>query len=110
MQTKVPDQRSESRRNLLYYVNVYDLESSEYVGLILDVSEGGVLISGVEPLKQGEKYRFGLVDTSDASLPSQIGFEAKACWCRKCGDDFYDTGLAFTDLPESARAKLASFE
>jgi len=110
MQPKILDKRMESRRNLLYYVNVYDQDTSEYVGLILDVSSGGVLVSGVMPLKQGNIYKFGLVDTTDVSAPSQIGFEAKACWCRKCGDNFYDTGLKFTDLSELAREKLVSYD
>lgn len=110
MQAKTLDKRMESRRNLLYYVNVYDQETSEYVGLILDVSSGGVLVSGVMPLKQGVVYKFGLVDTTDVSAPSQIGFEARACWCRKCGENFYDTGFKFTNLSEWAREKLVSYE
>lgn len=109
MQPKVIDKRGESRKNLLYYVNVYDQVTAEYVGLILDVSEGGILVSGVMPLKQGKLYKFGLVDTTDVSAPSQIGFEARACWCRKCGENFYDTGFSFTNLPEFTREKLASF-
>ncbi|HEX4975145.1 MAG TPA: PilZ domain-containing protein [Pseudomonadales bacterium] len=109
MQPKVIDKRSQTRKNLLYYVNVYDQLTSEYVGLILDVSIGGVLVSGVMPLAKGRRYKFGLVNTADVSAPNQIGFEAKACWCRKCGENFYDTGFQFTDLPDLTREKLASF-
>ena len=110
MQNKVQDKRTEPRRNLLYYVNVYEHDTSEYVGLMLDISNSGILLSGVEPLTQGQLYTFGLVDTSDASSPNQIGFEAKACWCRKSSDDFYDTGLSFTGLSDVTREKLESFE
>lgn len=104
------DQRECNRKNLMYYVSVYELDSNEYVGLMVDISKKGMLLTGVEQLDQGKTYKFGLVDTSEANAPKQVSFEAKACWSRKSSPTFYDTGFEFEFVSDEAKDRFDSFE
>lgn len=104
------EQRENSRKNLMYYVSVYELDSNEYVGLMVDISKKGMLLTGVEYLDTGKSYRFGLIDISEPNAPQQVSFQAKACWCRKSSPTFYDTGFEFEDVTNQARERFESFE
>lgn len=92
------------------YVSVYELDTCEYVGLIVDLSSSGMLLTSVEALDPGKVYHFGLVDTLEPNAPDQISFEGRAQWCKKASSVFYDTGFEFTALTQAAKAKFGCFE
>lgn len=106
----VKERRNTCRRNLMYYVSVFELDTSEYVGLIVDLSESGMLLTGVERLEPGRVYHFGLVDVLEANAPEQISFGAVACWSKRASATFYDTGFEFLQLGNKAKQRFDSYE
>ncbi len=102
--------REHNRKNLMYYVSVYELDSNEYIGLMVDISKKGMLLTGVEYLDEGKTYKFGLIDASEPNAPQQVSFEAKARWCRKSSPTFYDTGFEFSNVSSEAKSRFDSFE
>jgi len=106
----VKEKRTISRRNLMSYVSVYELEACEYVGLIVDLSSTGMLLTSVEALSPGKLYQFGLVDTLEPNAPDQIMFEGRARWCKKASSVFFDTGFEFVELTKPAKERLGCYE
>lgn len=106
----VREKRIISRKNLMSYVSIYELDTCEYVGLIVDLSQGGMLLTSVEALNPGKLYRFGLIDTLEPNAPDQIAFEGKARWCKKSSSVFYDAGFEFINLTNTAKEKFGCYE
>lgn len=95
------DARKLSRRELFYYLRVFDSESGKVVGHVVDITTDGVKLIRSEPFVNGEEYSLyaSLPESDDAY--SDLHFKAEVMWCDKdVNPEFYVGGLKFTDIDE----------
>ncbi len=88
--------RSLKRRHLIYYLRVFDLETGEAIGHLVDLTVRGMMVISEEPVTTDKVFRMKM------DLPPQL-FEkerweltARSIWCKPdVNPSFHDTGLRF---------------
>lgn len=86
--------RKFDRRHSVYYLRIYDTNSGELMGNLVDISEGGLMMVSDKPLKIGSTYHLTMHLPEQIKDQSTIEFSAKAKWCKnEANPKFFDTGL-----------------
>ncbi len=105
------DNRKFARKTLSQTVSIFDQDNNEYLGIMADFSEGGVMVSSAAPMNVGRVYRLLMVD-----IPNTIGqkrngtFTAESVWSNKINSTMYGTGFKLCDLSSSAKEMFKSYD
>lgn len=98
MTNKDFNQRKVARRHLIYYLRVFDRDSKELLGNLVDISTRGIMLVSDHPLEVGKSFhlRMYLPETVEGSR--EVEFTAESRWCQNdANPDFYDTGFELID-------------
>jgi hypothetical protein len=100
------DRRLYRRRAISLNFRVHDADSDALLGRIGDISQGGFLLYGENPLPTGQVHRLR-VDYPDASGKTRsVVFEALTQWSGPDAQpDLQITGLRLVNLDKPATAK-----
>jgi c-di-GMP-binding flagellar brake protein YcgR len=74
------DRRRYERRPLAAPIEVLDAESGQLVGLLADISSGGMMLRTDRPLPPGQKLLLTMAVASDGDGPPTV-IEATVRWC-----------------------------
>jgi hypothetical protein len=95
------DRRIQDRRNLIYYLQVFEQTSDRMLGRLVDITPNGMMLITDHQLAPGAMFKLRL------QLPKQdfdhefLVFEAQSLWCRPdVNPSFFDTGFQFCNLSE----------
>lgn len=75
------DRRRHERREAVAPIEILDANTGEVVGLLADISSGGMMLRSERALSPGRTMRLALVLPSGEYAESQIMFEASIRWC-----------------------------
>ena len=78
----MPNNRKSPRVNLLDRIEVYDAQSNEFLGLMVDISTGGFKMLTKNQMGQGEEYLLSIV-LPVGNSDRKIVFKADVRWCDK---------------------------
>ena len=93
------EKRKLARRHLIYYLRVFDRESNELIGHLINISPQGIMIMSEEPLEINKHFKLRMDLPVDIFDKTEIEFDAESRWCKKdINPEFYDTGFAIIDL------------
>ena len=96
--------RALKRRHLIYYLEVYDNETNDLLGHLVDITtEGLKLVSKVEiPAHHLFQLRMSLPEGYFEQ--KMLRFEATSRWSSNdVNPDFYDTGFSLPDLDAKSK-------
>lgn len=97
------------RRHLIYYLEVYDQESGELLGHLVDITTRGIKLVGKQPLTGKELYRMRMMLPTEYFSEGELRFTARPLWSSNdINPDFFDTGFEAVDLDERAGAIITS--
>ena len=88
------DQRREERTHLIYYLRVYDPDSQDLFGHVVDISKSRMLITSDKPMHKNSQYQLQIEDVSTLEDLNTVGVQVECRWCQ--GDDdnsLYDAGF-----------------
>lgn len=86
--------RTLKRRHLVYYLEVYDDETNQLLGHLVDVTTGGLKLVSKEKIPTNRKYKLRMMLPSGYFSRKDIHFEAESKWSSNdINPDFYDTGF-----------------
>ena len=93
------EKRRIKRKHLIYYLRVFDINTDQVIGHLVDITTEGFMIMSEEPLEINTIYQLR-IDLPEEILGSrQITFEAKSIRCEKdVNPDFYNTGFLFKNI------------
>ncbi len=92
------DQRQIRRWNLIVYLRVWDLESGDLIGRIIDLSAAGFLIIGLAACERGRIYRLEIHWEDDERRPHSLRCEAECRWSKRgINPDFHESGFQLVD-------------
>ncbi len=95
------------RRHLLYYLEVYDLESGSLLGHLVDVTTRGIKLISRNKIPINKNYSLKMILPKTALQEQEIHFAGKALWSDPdINPDFYDTGFEITNLSLEERKAL----
>jgi hypothetical protein len=88
------DKRNLKRRHLIYYLRVFDRNKGVFIGHLIDVTMGGIMLISEEPIKVGELYQLRMTLPSEMLGQKYLDIEGKSVWCAQdINPDFYNTGF-----------------
>lgn len=100
------NKRNLKRHYLIYYLRVFNRETGEVLGHLVDITPKGVMIMRDAPLEVGGTYSLRLRWRNSAGKLQLADFEGVCRWCRPdVNPDFYGAGFAITSAaPEHIEA------
>jgi len=94
MQPIHADKRSQKRRNTIYYLEVYDLDSGQLLGRLADITVQGMLLLSESPIVPEHTYKCRMVLPAEILGRGNILFDATCMWSRKAlNEDFFEAGF-----------------
>ncbi len=92
------DRRTIRRRHIIYYLRVWDLDTKQVLGHIVDINMGGMMLISEKPIPTNREYSLE-IRWEDAETGHQtIRFRATSCWCKPdVNASFYDSGFQLLD-------------
>jgi hypothetical protein len=103
------DKRELVRRELIYYLKVSDLLSSQELGRMVDIHAKGLLLMGSLALTIDREYLIGieLPKVLQEKGASDIAIKARAIWCRpSLTQPYLENGLMFVDPSQEAQTSI----
>ncbi len=93
------ERRKVRRRNSFYYLEVFEEETKNFVGRLIDITADGMMLESEKPIEVKKGYRLSMELPNSFLRKSKIIFDAKSVWCRK-EDDFetYKAGFQLQNL------------
>ena len=98
------DKRKIKRRFLLYYMRVYNAETHQQVGNLVDITPQGIMVVSEHPLPEGKTIRLRVEVTDEVADKPFMEFSAHSKWCEHdVIPNMYNTGFEILDLlPEDS--------
>lgn len=101
------ERRHRQRWYLIFYLRVFDQDTGQLLGHVVDISTLGLMLISDKPLTAGQRYRLGLDLPKDDGPNERIIIEAHSLWCRRdVNPSFYDTGFTITQASAEALLKI----
>jgi hypothetical protein len=95
------ERRRFKRRYLMYYSRVYNRQTGDVIGYMVDLTPEGAMIISEEPIEVGKDFRLRIDMPEEISQKASLDFEAKSVWCKPDIDPhFFGTGFYINNLPE----------
>lgn len=93
------EKRKVRRRNSFYYLEVFEEETKNFVGRLINITTDGIMLESEEPIEVKKGYRLSMELPNSFVWKPKIIFDAKSVWCRKDGDfETYKAGFQLQNL------------
>jgi len=104
METKMKEKRRLKRRHLIFYLRVFNAETNQLLGYLVDLTPEGIMLMSEEPVEKGEKFKLRMDLPEEYSDRAKIEFDAESVWTSTdVNPDFYDTGFKFSNVSHEER-------
>lgn len=104
------DSRMQPRWALKSSVSVFEQHSKEYLGLLVDCSEQGLMISTYDSLKPGTRFSLELVDIPDNVSDRRSGqCVAEVVWCDRITPSLYGNGFRIMEHSPMLASMIRSY-
>jgi len=93
------EKRKFQRRHLIYYLRVFDRDTVNLLGHLVDITSEGVMVISENPIEVGKIFHMRMILPKEIIGKEQISFDAVSKWSAKdVNPSFYDTGFEFQDV------------
>ncbi len=102
------ERRRLERKQLIFYLKVFEQDTNELVGHLSDVSTEGFKLISEKPVTIDQRFDLKMSLSKKTVGGEQVLFRAVSMWCRKNSQlsDFFDVGFQFIDLLPVDHKKL----
>ena len=108
-ETMADERRAMRRRHLIFYLRVWDVNSGEMLGHIVDLNTEGLMLISEKPIETGKTFELEMRWKNSEGESEQIRFDAQSRWSNNdVNDDFYDTGFQLIAPSETVLAPIQS--
>lgn len=102
------EKRKLQRRHLIYYLRVFDRNTVNLIGHLVDITPEGVMVISENPIETGITFQMRMILPKEIFKKEQITFEAISKWSDKdVNPSFYDTGFQLLDISDENRSIIA---
>lgn len=104
------EQRMHPRWTLNSTVSVFERNSKDYLGLLVDCSDSGIMISSYEALQPGARIALDMVD-----IPPNIDGRrtgkciAEVVWCDKITPSLYGNGCTISEVSDMMQTMMKGY-
>ena len=97
------ERRNRERKDFSYYMQLFDYDTQELVGHLVDISSGGFKLDSMASIPANKDFRFRLDLTSEIADKPSLTFLARSKWFQI--DPFepmvYNVGFALVNINSS---------
>ncbi|MDA8159521.1 MAG: PilZ domain-containing protein [Desulfobacteraceae bacterium] len=92
------------RRHIIYYLEVFDRESGQLLGHLVDLTVKGMKLVSKEEIPVGKGFSLRMVMPEEYCPAREVLFHATSTWCSQdVNPDFFASGFSTPDLSEDNR-------
>lgn len=104
------DQRMHPRWTLHSSVSVFERNSKDYLGLLVDCSGSGIMISSYEALEPGTRFELDMVDIPPNIDGRRTGTcTAEVVWCDKITPSLYGNGCTISNISDMLHTMIKGY-
>lgn len=95
------DSRQDDRRKLIFYLEVFDRDSGQMIGRLVDIHVAGMLLVSDRRCQEGLELNLRIMTGNNLleTVPEDLEVTAGVRWSRKdVNPDYYVTGLQFLEV------------
>src|SRR5688572_1198956 len=99
----MPDRRKTKRKYLMFYTRVFDVQTGELLGHLVDLTSQGAMLISEHPVPAGQDFRLKMELSPEVAAQPYLECDARSLWCQQdVNPQFYNTGFNFLSIaPES---------
>lgn len=95
------EKRKFQRRHLIYYLRLFDRDTVNLIGHLVDITSEGVMVISENPIEVGKMFHMRMILPKEIFGREQITFSAISKWTAKdVNPSFYDTGFQFEEISD----------
>lgn len=103
------EQRKYKRLHLIYYLRIFDRETNQLIGNLVDLSEEGLMIISDKACDLGETYKLRMILPEEIKGKSFIDIDAESVWCKPASNPiFHETGFKMVNVKREDIALINS--
>ena len=88
------ERRISKRRNLIFYLQVFDNATHELLGFAVDITHEGLMMLSNKAIITEKTFELRMSLPEQLSDKSELIFEAQSIWCKQdVNTDYFDTGF-----------------
>ncbi len=101
------EKRRVERKNLVFYLRVYEEENSVVLGHIVNLSSRGVMLCSHRAIPLDRQFCLKMRFALELGKSGGLRADATSCWCRQDSEpDLYLSGFRFDSLTPSDKKHL----
>ena len=101
------ENRRLKRWYLVLYLRVYDQNTQELLGHVVDINKEGIRLVSDKPIVAHQVFQLAVDVPKESGANQRIYLEAESLWCgRDVNPDFYDTGFRIINMETHALLQL----
>lgn len=101
------EHRRLTRWHLIMYLRVYDRDTGELLGHVIDINKEGMRLISDKAVTAKKMFRLWVDVPKDGATHQRIQMEAESLWCsRDVNPDFFDTGFRIHTASTQALLQL----
>lgn len=96
---KLKKERILPRRHLIYYLRVFDRDSGQLLGHVVDITIEGLMLVSDRPVETHRPYHLRMDLPANMFGREHLEFEAQALWCNNdVNPAFFDSGFRLKEM------------
>ncbi|MDF1614218.1 PilZ domain-containing protein [Desulfurivibrio dismutans] len=101
-------ERAAKRRNIIFHLPVYDEESGELLGHLVDITSSGLRLVSSSPISVERLFILRMELPEDYFVPGEIQLKARSRWTRPdVNPELSTTGFTLEEMTEEAEKVVA---
>ena len=103
------NKRQLKRIHLIYYLRIFDSNSGNNLGHLVDITTQGIMMISEKPSQAGQDFSMRMQLPGVITGREEIEFSAHCLWCKKdINPDFYVSGFKINTItPQEAKTITA---
>jgi Tfp pilus assembly protein PilZ len=95
-------ERRGAKRFAVVDLDLFNKQTQEHVGKIINISKGGLLVNASNEFPTGEEFDFYIPFTKNVNGEVKFEFNARVVWCQPnpLTPSAFSVGMEFSNIPE----------
>lgn len=101
------EKRKTKRTDLVYYLEVFEEETKNLIGRLINITTEGLMLESHEPIETKKAFRLSMDLPGNLFRKPKIRLEARSIWCRKDSQrQQYRAGFQLQNLDPQIERKI----
>jgi hypothetical protein len=95
----MPKRRKLQRRHLVFYLRVFERDTDNLLGSLVDITSEGIMIMSESSIETDKVFHLRMHLGKEMGVDRYLDFDALSIWCKNdVNPDFYDTGFRLLNI------------